>query len=59
MCVFTVPENFFYQAYAKKSGFPMKSVFMFRIKEGMKRKGDYYDKTASNRVKMKVFAYGG
>ena len=42
----------------KMSGYPMKSVFMFKIKGGMKKEGDYYHKTDLNRVKMKISAYG-
>ena len=52
-------RNFaFLKLRQKMSGFPMKSVFMFQIKGGKKREGGYYNKTASNHVKMKVFAYG-
>ena len=49
MCFYHT-RNFFYQT--------TKAFLCLELKGGFEIKGDYYDKTALNWVKMKVFPYG-
>ena len=42
----------------KMSGFPMKSIFMFRIKGGMKKGEGILSQNCFESVKVKDFAFG-
>ena len=59
MCIFTIQETFVLSSICQKyQGTQIKAFLCFELKGGWKREGDCDHKTASNRVKMVIFAYG-